>query len=221
MLITTNLWMAPLFVFLAGILTSFAPCSLSNVPLIIAYVGGTKERETKKSLYLSLIFSLGSSITFTVLGVIASLLGKIISLGSTSWLYIVMGILMVMMALQVLEVFTFIPSTYAQTKNKKKGYIGAFITGILGGFFSSPCATPVLIVILALVAEKGSIIGGIGLLLLYSIGHSFLVIISGTFMGLTKSITYNKKYGILSQFFKIITGIAIMIIGFYFVYTGL
>jgi cytochrome c biogenesis protein CcdA len=43
-----NLWLAPLFALVAGILTSVTPCSLSSIPLIIGYVGGTKEKNTKK-----------------------------------------------------------------------------------------------------------------------------------------------------------------------------
>ena len=38
------------------------------------------------------------------------------------------------------------------------GYLGDFIAGILGGFFSSPCATPVLVVLLAVVAKEGSLL---------------------------------------------------------------
>lgn len=55
---------------------------------------------------------------------------------------------MVLMALQVWGIFNFVPSSYAVSKNKKVRSIGAFLAGILGGLFSSPCSTPVLVVIL-------------------------------------------------------------------------
>ncbi|OLN32920.1 cytochrome c biogenesis protein CcdA [Desulfosporosinus metallidurans] len=84
------------------------------------------------------------------------------------------------MALQTWEIYNFIPSTYLIAKNARRGYIGAFIAGILGGVFSSPCATPVLITLLVVVAERGSLLWGILLLLLYSIGHSALVLVAGT-----------------------------------------
>jgi len=117
--------------------------------------------------------------TFTILGTLASILGKLMQ-GVGSWWYIVLGILMVLMALQTWEIYDFIPSTYLTSKNTKKGYIGAFADGILGGIFSSPCATPVLIALLAIVASEGSILWGAFLLLLYSLGYSILVIIAGT-----------------------------------------
>ena len=49
--ISSNMWLAPILAVVAGILTSFTPCALSTVPLIIGYVGGVGERSTKKAFY--------------------------------------------------------------------------------------------------------------------------------------------------------------------------
>lgn len=218
-LIKNNFWIAPIISLLAGILTSFTPCSLSSVPLIIGCVGGTGTNNTKKAFKLSIVFALGMAITFTVLGAMASILGKFMQNGG-SWWYIVLGILMIMMALQTFEIVTFIKSTNFQTKNTKKGYLGALIAGILGGIFSSPCSTPVLIVLLALVANSGNMIWGIFLLLLYSIGHSILVVIAGTSVGTVRKITQNEKYGRISNILKYVMGTVILLIGFYMLYLG-
>ena len=40
---------APIIAFVAGILTSFTPCSLSTIPLVIGVVSGTRNRKYKKS----------------------------------------------------------------------------------------------------------------------------------------------------------------------------
>ncbi len=218
-IIKNNFWVAPIISLLAGILTSFTPCSLSSVPLIIGYVGGTRTNNTKKAFKLSLVFALGMSITFTILGALASILGKFMQ-GGGNWWYIALGILMVMMSLQTFEIVVFIKPTNLQTKNTKKGYLGALIAGILGGIFSSPCSTPVLVVLLALVANSGNMIWGIFLLLLYSIGHSILVVIAGTSIGTVKKLTQNEKYGKVSNILKYIMGIIILFIGFYMFYLG-
>ena len=156
-LIQSSGWLAPLLALLAGVLTSFTPCSLSSIPLVIGYVGGTGQKDTKRAFRLSLTFAAGAAVTFTVLGVIASLAGRLMGNGATWW-YIVLGVLMVLMALQTWGIFEIIPSSYLISKNTKRGYVGAFIAGILGGVFSSPCSTPVLIALLAIVAGKGSIL---------------------------------------------------------------
>jgi len=218
-LIKSNLWLAPILAILAGVLTAFTPCSLSTIPLVVAYVGGTADNDTKKSFRLSLVFALGMTVTFTVLGVVASLAGKLIG-RAASWWYIVLGVLMVLMALQTWEVFNFIPSTFLISKNKRRGYIGALIAGILGGIFSSPCATPVLIALLALVASQGKLMWGVMLLLLYSAGHSILVLIAGTSMGFVKKITTNEKYGRVSKVIKIVLGSLILLLAFYMFYLG-
>ena len=75
-LLKNNFWIAPIISLLAGILTAFTPCSLSTIPLIIGYVGGTGAKETKKAFKLSLIFALGMAITFTILGAVAALIGR-------------------------------------------------------------------------------------------------------------------------------------------------
>ena len=216
-LITTSTWLAPLLAFIAGVLTSFTPCALSSVPLIVGFVGGSREKSTKTAFRLSLTFALGSAITFTLLGVIATLAGNLIGTQATWW-YIVLGILMMLMALQTFGIYEIIPSSYLVSKNKKRGYFGALFAGILGGVFSSPCSTPVLIALLAVVAGKGSIAWGILLLLLYSIGHGILAVICGTSVGFVERLSQNEKYGKLSSALKIVMGIAIMLIGFYMFY---
>jgi cytochrome c-type biogenesis protein len=218
-LISDSFYLAPFIALMAGVLTSVTPCALSSVPLVIGYVGGTGNNDTKRAFKLSLVFAMGTAVTFTILGTIASTLGKLMGT-SSSWWYIALGILMVLMALQMWEVYNFIPSTYIKSKNMKKGYIGAFIAGMLGGLFSSPCATPVLVVLLSIVAKEGNIARGLLLLLLYSIGHSVLVIVAGTSMAFVTKLTTSNKYGIFSSLLKYFMGLAILLIGFYMFYLG-
>ena len=216
-LIANNSWISPMFALVAGVLTSITTCALSSVPLVIGYVGGTSGNEPKRAFRLSIVFSLGMAFTFTILGTTASLLGRLLG-SSNKWWYFVLGILMVMMALQTWEIFQFIPSTYLTSKNTKKGYAGALIAGILGGIFSSPCATPVLVVLLGIVARSGNVTWGILLLLFYSIGHSVLVLVAGTSIGFVRKITASSQYGRFSSVLKIVMGTAILAIALYMFY---
>jgi cytochrome c-type biogenesis protein len=217
--ISSNMLYAPLLAVFAGILTSITPCALTSVPLILGYVGGSGEQDTKNAFWLSTVFSLGTAVTFTILGTLASLLGRLMH-GTGSWWYILLGVLMLLMALQTWEIFDFIPSSSSISKNTKRGFTGAFIAGVLGGFFSSPCATPVLVVLLAIVAKEGSLLWGILLLLLYSLGHSFLVLIAGTSVSFVHKVSSSKKYGTASKMLKILLGFFIVLIAFYMFYLG-
>ena len=59
-------------VFGAGLLTSLGPCSLSLLPVTIAYVGGTKKNKFK-----ILSFSVGIILSFIILGGLSGFLGRI------------------------------------------------------------------------------------------------------------------------------------------------
>lgn len=218
--VASNIWLAPVLALAAGILTSFTPCSLSSIPLIIGYVGGVSGKNTTKAFWLSAVFSVGMAVTFTVLGSSAALLGKLFQ-GTGSWWYIFLGILMLLMALQTWEIFNFIPSSYAISRNTRRGYTGAFLAGIFGGLFSTPCATPVLIALLAVVAQEENILRGVFLLLIYSLGRSFLVLITGTSVGFVQKISSNEKYGGISKIIRITMGAVIALLAFYMFYIGL
>lgn len=218
-LIAQGFWFAPLLALFAGVLTSVTPCSLTSVPLVIGYVGGTGNNDPAKAFRLSLTFAVGMAVTFTALGTAASLLGRLMGMSGKYW-YIALGILMVLMALQVWEIYDFIPATYLTAKTTRKGYLGAFIAGILGGLFSSPCATPVLVVLLGMVARSGNLAWGVLLLLLYSLGHSVLVLAAGTSIGFVNKITSSGGYGLFSRILKYVMGGIILLIGLYMFYLG-
>lgn len=214
-----NPFIAPFVALLAGVITAFTPCSLTSIPLIISFVSGTKEKNTKRAFNLSLVFSIGSSISFVILGLLATTAGKLIGSSNPIW-YIILGSLMMLMALQTYGIFNFIPSSNLMVKNKKTGFIGAFITGILGGFFSSPCSTPVLVALLAVVSNSNNIWFGIILMLLYGIGHSVLIMVAGTCVSAVQRLNTSEKYKKLSKALNIVLGTLILLIGFYMFYNA-
>ncbi|MBP7402576.1 MAG: sulfite exporter TauE/SafE family protein [Clostridia bacterium] len=218
-LLSRNLWLAPVAAVLGGLLTAFTPCSLSSVPLVIGYVGGAAQGDTRKAFRYSLAFCAGMTVTFTVLGTAASLMGRLLSVAG-SWWYVVLGVLMILMALQTWDVIHIIPQSGLMGRNPKRGYLGAVLAGLLGGLFASPCATPVLVALLAVVAREGRIAWGVLLLLLYSAGHSVLLMVAGTSVGFVRQLAQSGKYGRASQILKYGMGGVILLLGLYLLYTG-
>lgn len=74
--ISNNTFLAIILSFFAGVVASFSPCTLSSIPLLIGYVQGSEVKDNKKAFKYSLIFSIGLGITFTVIGLLTSLIGK-------------------------------------------------------------------------------------------------------------------------------------------------
>lgn len=214
-----SVFLALLISFIGGIISSFSPCILSSLPLIIGYVNKYGKKDKKTAFKYSLFFSLGIIITFTSLGIISSLVGRLFVSGSKLW-YLLLGIVMLFVGLQLIGVIEY-NNNSCKVPQKRKGLLGALFLGILGGILSSPCSTPILIAILAFVGTKGNILLGFFMLLLYSIGHCFVIILSGTSLGFVESINESSKVKKINKILKIFLGIIVLIIGLYLIYIGI
>ena len=71
------MWLAPVLALAAGVITSLTPCSLSSVPMVIAYIGGSAKQDTKKAFRLSLTMAVGLAMTFLIFGALLYILGRI------------------------------------------------------------------------------------------------------------------------------------------------
>ena len=204
-----SVWLAPLIALIGGILTSLMPCSLSTVPLVIGCVGGA-EVKGRKALVLSLLFALGSTITFVTLGLIASAAGLLLEKAEV-WMHLILAVILVLMALQMWGVIDLIPASSLNAGRRLKGGWGAFVSGLLAGVFSAHCAAPVLVTLLAIAIDKSSMLFGIVLLLFFSIGHAVLSVVAGTSAGLVQHIVESPKYERIGRIVKICLGVLIML----------
>lgn len=202
---------------LAGIITSITPCSLSQIPLVLGYVG--KEASPGKALRLSLVYAAGSAVTFTAFGSVAAILGNLVG-SAFSWWYIILGLLMVLMALQMWGIINIVPSTYLAAKNRKRGYLGALIAGVIGGIFSSPCSTPMLIALIALVAAEQNLVRGILLMLLYSIGCTFLAVVLGASPAMLTKLGKKEGFRKTAKVLNYLLGALVLLIGATLMYLG-
>ncbi len=211
--------LAFLAVFVGGLISAASPCVLAAIPLIIGYVGGYSEGNKKKAALYSFVFILGLSITFTVLGAAASAMGVFLSFAGR-WLYIGLALIAVIMGLQLMGIVN-IPLPFQKTRLvKSRGLWGAFLLGLLTGTVSSPCATPVLAVILAYVTTQGDILYGGSLLFVYAVGHCALIFIAGLSIGLTESIVSSKGIKNFSLYSKRFSGAVLVLIGVYLGYSA-
>lgn len=211
-LMTQNLWAAPILSLAAGIVTSFTPCSLASVPMLLACVGAA-EADRKKAFRLSLSMACGMAVTFGIFGSVASFIGHLFHEAGHWWTFL-MGILMILMALQVLGIVNLLPHIHLSEHQVKKGYVGAFFTGALGGVFASHCAIPVMVALLALVAELGrNAWWGVLLMVLYALGHSLLLIGTGVGYSYVDHIIRNPRYAKVGVWLRRALGAVILLLG--------
>ena len=217
--LTENPLLAYLGVFVGGILSSSSPCVLATIPLVIGYVGGYSEGDRRRAFLYSLTFILGLSITFTVLGAIASLVGGLFGVISRTWYFVVGGIA-VAIGLNLIGLFEWNIPIPVQFQPKRRGILGAFLLGLFFGIISSPCATPVLALILTFVATRGEVAYGTSLLFIYALGHCALIFLAGTAAGFAESFIKSKGISNITTWGKRIGGAIVIFAGIYLFYLG-
>jgi cytochrome c biogenesis protein CcdA len=204
-------------VFLAGVISSASPCVLATIPLVVGFVGGYAEGDRWKAFRYSFAFILGLSLTFTAFGAAAGLLGTMFgTLGG--WWYVAAGAVAVAMGLQMAGLYEIRLPIRREFKPKRGGLVGAFLLGLFFGVVSSPCATPVLVVILTYVASQGEVLYGVALLFVYALGHCLLMLAAGTFTGFIEAFVKAKGVVSFSTWAKRISGVVVTVVGVWFIW---
>ncbi len=213
-IIQSQPWLAFPVCFLGGIVSSASPCVLAMIPLVIGFVGGYAEGSRKKAIQYSLVFTLGLTITFTVLGIIAGTMGRLFGDVGDFWNYIIPPVA-ILLGLQLLGVFKFNIGISQRFLPKRKALLGALLMGLFFGIVSSPCATPVLAVILTLAATQEQVAYSGGLLLAYALGHWVLILGAGISAGFAQRVLESRGISNFSTYSKKAGGIILIGVGIY------
>ncbi len=178
-----------------------SPCILATIPLVIGFVGGYAGGSKKQAFFYSLTFVLGLAIVMSILGAVAALMGTMFGDVGTYW-YFVVAVILMAMGLQLTGIIKLnLGGNTQRFLPQRTGLIGALILGGLFGLVLSPCASPVLAVILTLAAVKGEVAYGSTLLFTYALGQGTLVILAGTFTGVIENFLQSRgaKWGTIMQ----------------------
>ncbi len=196
-------------------MTSFTPCVYPLLPITITFIGARSSGSRRKAFFLSLAYALGIALTYTTLGLVASLSGRLFGLIQTSPLvFLVIGNIFIIMGLSMLGVFSFPwPNVIKQLPQTRSVFIGAFLMGLVAGLVMGPCTAPVLAVLLAFVYSKQNIMFGALTLLVFAMGMNTVLILAGTFAGLLVNL---PKPGPWMERTKKLLAWAMIIIGEYF-----
>jgi cytochrome c biogenesis protein CcdA len=126
------------------------------------------------------------------------------------------------MGLHLMGVLKFTIPMPFNIQPKTQGVLGALVLGLLFGVVSTPCAVPILVVLLTYLAGSGASVpyGGF-LLLVYALGHSVLILLAGTSMGIAKKIIESKQANRALDVLRRVAGGLIVLVGVYFAYQGI
>lgn len=167
-------------VFIAGILSFFAPCTF---PLLPAYIGFMTDESgeykkikigklqiNKGAIIKTITFVLGLSTSFVILGFGAGIIGKIVN---NRWVLTLGGLLVVLLGLHQMELIHFKgldknKGVNIKTNNKKS--LGTYIMGLSFSLGWTPCVGPILAAVLLTSASRGEELYGAFLMFIYSLG---------------------------------------------------
>ena len=186
--------------YLGGLLISFTPCVYPVAPITIAFIGAHSAGSRLKGFWLSLIYVLGLSFTYTLLGGIAAFSGRLFGQIQTNpWTYFALANVCILMGLSLMGAFSFswkTPDFIAklQPRKEKKDALGSFIVGAAAGLVVGPCTAPVLAVLLSYVAARQNAVLGISLLFVFSLGMGTLLLVLGTFSGFLSSLPKSGRW---------------------------
>lgn len=222
--VTLNTWItsgsaiAAVGCFVWGVVSvALSPCHLASIPLIVTYVGGQDQSvKARRAAYYSLSFTLGLFITIAAIGIICSLLGRM--LGDIGpWWTIAVGAILLWVALDMLGVTRCSMGSGLLNRLRVKGMWGAFFLGLAYGVLSGSCTFGFIAPILAIITVQKQVMTGIIYIILFAVGHSLPIVIAGSSTALVRRVLENGSFTGGSLWFKKAAGVGIAILGIYFI----
>ncbi len=210
--------------FLGGVISFLSPCVLPLVPAYMSFISGisfqdmTSEargaNEMKLVILKSIVFIIGFSLVFVLLGATATFVGKFL-LTHMRLIMKIAGVIIIIFGLHTARVFQIPFLNYEKrfhTSGSELSYLGTFTLGLAFAFGWSPCIGPILAAILAMASVQDTVMKGVFLLVAYSLGLGVPFFLTGiatnwflrVFSGIKK---HFKTVEIISGLFLIVIGV--------------
>ena len=211
----------PLAAFVAGILSFLSPCVLPLVPGYVSLISGasvedlqSEDRRVLATVMLhSLTFILGFSVVFIALGAVATSVGQLFN-EYHHLLAKIAGIVIIVFGLHLTGLLK-IKALYADKRmHEVKGgssVWGSFVVGFAFAFGWTPCIGPILTMILALAAAEETVLKGVLLLAVYSMGLAVPFLL--TSLGVDRFLGFYSKFRRHLHTVEIVSGVLLIAVG--------
>jgi cytochrome c-type biogenesis protein len=200
-------WWAPALAFAAGVVSFASPCVWPLVPGYVSFVTGTRatEGEGRRPLVPILLFILGFTIVFTLLGAFA---GTFVRFFKAEWFQLIAGLIVVGLGLLMLAYAlgrgpaALFAERRPLLERIRPGTAGAFPLGVAFAAGWTPCIGPVLGGIFAIAASGGTVKGA-ALLAVYSLGLGVPFLLVG--LGADRLM---RSLGWVRRHYRVIAGVS-------------
>jgi cytochrome c-type biogenesis protein len=211
----------PIAAFLAGLVSFLSPCVLPLVPGYVSLISGVGVQELqsqesqslRKVMLNSMGFIVGFSIVFIILGAISTEVGQLLA-RYKSTLARLARVVIVIFGFHLTGIFR-INALYADKRlhNVKGGstVLGAFLVGFAFAFGWTPCVGPILAVILGFAAAQDSVLAGIVLLTVYSMGLAVPFLL--TALGIERFLKFYSSFRTHMHAVEVTSGALLIVLG--------
>jgi len=209
--------------FFAGLISFLSPCVLPLVPGYISIISGSsldqlKAHEKDSSLFRtvltnSILFIVGFSITFILLGASATWLGQLL-ISRMRLFGQLAGIVLIVFGVHLTGLIK-INALYKDKRfhnvQKPRGMLGALVLGLAFAFGWTPCIGPILAGILTIASTKQTVTEGMFLLAVYSAGLGIPFLL--TSLALNQFLAFYGRFKRHFHAVEVISGALVIAVG--------
>lgn len=213
-------WFLALFV--GGLLLNLTPCVFPMLGITVSIFGARRKEPLPKVVTNAVVYVLGLCVTYSVLGVVAALTGGLFgALLQNPWVNVGLGALLVVLSLSMFGVYEMQAPTWVLDRagGANTGTLaGLFVSGLAVGIVAAPCVGPFVVALLAILAQRGDAMFGLGSMFALSLGLGFPYLFLAAFSGLLQSLPRSGEW---MDWVKKLFGVVLATLGLNYVLIGL
>lgn len=207
-----------LIAFGAGVLSFVSPCVIPLYPAFLSYITGMSVEEVsknntmlkRKSMIHTIIFLLGFSAVFILLGFGASFVGEFLKTNENI-IRQIGAILIIFFGFVITGFFNFeflMKNKTITFKNRPAGFVGTFLIGMAFSLGWTPCMGPILVAVISLVGTSPET--GVILMISYVLGFAIPFLVLSFFVGKLSIIKkHSAKIMKIGGYIMIFVGVAL------------
>jgi len=191
-LLTSNPLAAIAAFFAAGLLLAFTPCVFPMVPILSGIIiGQGRSLTTLRAFWLSVVYVLAMSLTYTAAGVLAGLFGQNLqAVFQNPWIISGFVVVFILLALSMFGFYELqlpgrLQTRLTEASNRQQGGAlwGVAVMGFLSALIVGPCVAPPLMAALIVIGSSGDAVLGGSALFALSLGMGVPLVLFGVSAG--------------------------------------
>jgi thiol:disulfide interchange protein DsbD len=181
----TGLLLQLVIVFVAGLALNLTPCVYPLIPITVGFFAAQHGQRQGRTWVLAVLYVLGMSVTYSALGVVAALTGRLFGAALQSpW---VVGLIVVVLLALAASMFGLwelrVPAWATRVSGGRSGFGGALVMGFVVGLVAAPCIGPFVLGLLTYVGQQQDVALGFALFFALSLGLGLPYLLLGVFTG--------------------------------------